>query len=119
MPAMGIYLIASIFSYSPHYLSCFNDPVLDRKQSSKIVADSNIDWGQNRSTLDRFLARYPDYIFEPEGPVAGVIVVGVNVLTGVLGEPESFRWLRESFEPVDHLNYTYLIYELSAADLNK
>ena len=70
-------------------------------------------------TLDQFLARNPDYVFEPEGPVAGVVVVGANALTGVLSGPETFRWLRESFEPADHLNYTYLIYELTASDLNK
>ena len=119
LPVMGIYLIASVFSYFPHYLSYFNELVVDRKRAYKLVADSNIDWGQNRATLDQFLARNPDYVFEPEGPIAGVVVVGVNALTGVLSGPETFRWLRESFEPVDHLNYTYLIYELTASDLNK
>ena len=119
LPVIGIYLVASVLSYFPHYLSYFNELVVDRKQAYKVLADSNNDWGQNQATLGQFLAKNPDYVFEPEGPVPGFVVVGVNALTGVLGGPDQFRWLREAFEPVDHLNYTYLIYELSASDLGK
>ncbi len=119
LPLIGLYLVASVLSYFPHYLSYFNELVLDRKQAYKVLADSNNDWGQNQSTLGQFMAKNPDYIFEPEGPVPGVVVVGVNALTGVLGGPDKFRWLRESMDPVDHLAYTYLIYELAASDLGK
>jgi hypothetical protein len=115
--AAGVYLAASVVSYFPHYLSYFNALVPDRKQAYRILADSNLDWGQNRAELAVFLETHPDYVFEPETPTAGFVVVGVNRLTGVLGDPETFRWLREGFMPVAHLDYTYLIYDVSPSDL--
>jgi ATP synthase F1 gamma subunit len=60
-----LYLLASVLSYFPHYLSYFNELVLDRKNAYRILADSNIDWGQNRWYLREFQAQHPDYIFEP------------------------------------------------------
>lgn len=119
LPLMGIYLVASVLSYFPHYLSYFNELVIDRKLAYKLLADSNIDWGQNQAELGQYLKDHPDYLFEPDRPTPGTIVVGVNALTGVLAGPEKYEWLRESFEPVGHFKYTYLIYEVSSSDLSK
>jgi 4-amino-4-deoxy-L-arabinose transferase-like glycosyltransferase len=116
---LALYLIGSVASYFPHYLSYFNELVPDRKQAYRLLADSNLDWGQNRAELAEFLSEHPDYIFEPDEPTAGVIVVGANELVGVLGDPERYSWLRENFKPDGHLDYTYLIFEISQSDLLK
>ena len=113
----GVYLVVSVASYFPHYLSYFNELVPDRKQAYRILSDSNIDWGQNRAELTEFLAANPDYAFEPEDPTSGPVIVGVNALTGVLEDLSTFKWLRENFTPVGHLDYTYLIYDISPSDL--
>lgn len=114
---LGIYLVASVASYYPHYLSYFNELILDRRQAYKVLADSNLDWGQNKAAINEFLQQHPEYIFEPSEPTTGLIIVGINSLTGVLGGPESFAWLRDNFEPIGHLYYTYLIFDISYADL--
>jgi len=80
----GIYLVVSVLSYFPHYLSYFNELILDRTRTFRVLADSNIDWGQNKAVLDEFLEEHPEYIFEPNEPTSGLILVGVNELTGVL-----------------------------------
>ena len=49
---------------------------------------------------------------------SGRIVVSVNRLVGVY-EPEEYKWLRENFEPVDSIAYSYLIYDVSFEDLKK
>jgi len=109
---LGMYLIVSVVSYYPHYLSYFNELVLDRKQAYKILADSNLDWGQNKAALSDFLSKHHDVIFEPTEVTDGLILVGVNELTGVLGDPKNFAWLRENYDPIDHLCYTYLLFEV-------
>lgn len=114
---LGVFLVVSVVSYFPHYLSYFNELVPDRKQAYRIISDSNIDWGQNRAELTEFLAANPDYAFEPEDPTSGPVIVGVNALTGVLEDLSTFKWLRENFTPVGHLDYTYLIYDISPSDL--
>ena len=114
----GIYLVVSVLSYFPFYLSYFNELVLDRTQSYRILADSNIDWGQNKAELTEFLSQHPDYSFEPTVPTAGTVVVGVNELIGVVGKPEDFQWLRERFKPVGNFRYSYLIYNISPSEIN-
>lgn len=112
MAGLAAYLVVSVASYFPHYLSYFNELVPDRKLAYRILADSNLDWGQNRSQLAAFLDENPEVIFEPEGPMAGSVMVGVNELTGVLGGPQRYQWLREGYLPVGQLDYTYLIYDI-------
>lgn len=114
------YLTISVFSYYPHYLSYFNEFVWDRKTSYKYLADSNLDWGQNLNYLDQYLANHPDANYEPSGVMSGQkIIVTVNDLVGVHADSEEYKWLRENFEPVGTIAYSYLIYNVSSNDLAK
>ena len=45
----------------------------------KILADSNLDWGQNWHYLQRYLRAHPEAKIEPGRPVDGRIVVGANL----------------------------------------
>lgn len=114
------YLVASVLSYFPYYLSYFNELVWDRKAAYRILADSNVDWGQCGWYLDRYKEDHPAAIVEPDGPTAGRVVVGVNLLTGIFpvldGRPagaEKYRWLRDNFAPVDHVAHCYLVFEVT------
>ena len=108
-----IYLIISVLSYFPHYLSYFNELVWDRRQAYKILADSNIDWGQNKIYLNKYTSENPHVHINPESPVSGTVVVSVNHLVGVTTtDPDKYRWLRDNFNPVGHIGYSYLIYDI-------
>ena len=54
------YLLISNLSYFPHYISYFNELLVDRKMGYTILADSNLDWGQNWIYLEKYLERNPD-----------------------------------------------------------
>jgi hypothetical protein len=113
--ALGIllgYQIVSVLSYCPHFLSYFNELVPDRKMAYKILADSNLDWGQSQWYLGRYRALHPEAIVSPPSPVAGTIVVSVNDVVGI-GDPDAYRWLRENFKPTETIAYSYLVYEVS------
>lgn len=128
------YQTISVLSYFPHYIPYFNELVWDRKQAYRILADSNIDWGQDRKYLERYLKQHPDAFVEktewrmkrlrerfernhlkPQFPDSGKIIVSVNNLVGI-HDPERYRWLRENYKPVDHIGYSYLIFEISPGD---
>lgn len=109
----------SVLSYYPHFLPYFNELVWDRTQAYKILADSNLDWGQHVWYFQQYMAAHPEVIVEPAEPTAGTILVGVNVLTGVAYGPEKFRWLRENFKPVGHVAYSVLVFKVSPADLER
>jgi 4-amino-4-deoxy-L-arabinose transferase-like glycosyltransferase len=108
-----IYLVVSVLSYHPHYLSYFNEFVVDRKKAYKILADSNVDWRQNGFYFDKYLEKHPDIYVNPESSVSGRIIVNVNNLVGVTCSPVKYEWLRECCEPVDHVGYSFLIYDTS------
>jgi hypothetical protein len=107
-----------VLSYYPHFLAYFNELVPDRTQTYRILADSNLDWGQYGDYLEEYRAREPGSVWEPERPVAGTILVRVNMLVGVLGDPERFRWLRERFQPVGHVAHGILVYRVTPAELS-
>lgn len=115
--ALAAYLIVSTLSYFPHFIPYFNEFLTDRRQAYKILADSNLDWGQDEYILEDFLASHPDAVYNPEAPTSGLIVASVNELVGVLKKPEKYTWLRENFEPDETLAYTYLVYHISTEEL--
>ena len=102
----------STLSYYPHFISYFNEFVPDRKLAYRHLADSNLDWRGNEWYLAEYVRRHPGVIVDPRKPHAGRIVVPVNALVGVNRRPEEYRWLREHFTPVDHIAYSYLVYDV-------
>ena len=107
-----IWAAASTLSYYPHFISYFNEFVPDRKLAYRHLADSNLDWRGNEWYLTEYIRRHPGVIVDPRKPQAGRIVVAVNALVGVNRPPEEYRWLREHFTPVDHIAYSYLVYDV-------
>jgi hypothetical protein len=106
------WVAASTLSYYPHFISYFNEFVLDRKLAYRRLADSNLDWRGNQWYLVDYIRRHPGTIVDPRKPQAGRIVVPVNALVGVNRDPEEYRWLREHFVPVDHIAYSFLVYDV-------
>jgi len=135
------YLLISNLSYFPHYLSYFNELLVDRKLAYTILADSNLDWGQNKIYLIEYLKNKPDVmytsfikksikkinkinnvelpnqIFDPETPNSGTVVISANELVGITGNPKPYQWIRENLRPVDHIGYNYLVFKIQPQDL--
>jgi Dolichyl-phosphate-mannose-protein mannosyltransferase len=107
-----LWAAASALSYYPHFISYFNEFVPDRKLAYRHLADSNVDWRGNEWYLIEYIRRHPGVIVDPRKPQAGRIVVPVNALVGVNRKPEEYRWLREHFTPVDHIAYSFLVYDV-------
>ena len=110
-------VVVSMLSYYPHFLAYFNELVPDRTQAYRILADSNLDWGQYGNYLEEYRAREPGSVFEPDKPVAGTILVRANMLVGILGDPNRYRWLREHFRPVGHIAHGILVYRVTPEEL--
>jgi hypothetical protein len=87
---LAVYLLISVFSYFPHYISYFNELVPDRRMAYQILADSNLDWDQSRWYLGKYLEAHPKAKYDPEMPVTGTVVVGVNDLVGIKAYPGTY-----------------------------
>ena len=116
---LAVYYVISVLSYTPHYLSYFNEFIGARKNAYKFLADSNIDWGENDWYLQKYLEKHPNAIVNPNTPTTGKIIVNVNQLTGVTIAPEHYAWLRNHYKPVGHIAYSYLIFDVPLEDKDK
>jgi hypothetical protein len=118
--ALGAYLLISVLSYFPHYIPYFNEFIWDRKTAYKYLADSNIDWEQSKQYLREYQKVHPEAIVSPQYKImSGLIVVNANDLVGVTVKPEMYQWLRENFEPIDTIAYSYLVYEITPDQINR
>ena len=107
------YLVISVLSYFPYYLTYFNEIVWDKTQTYKYLADSNIDWGQNQNELAAYLASHPAAVYDEPRIQPGELVVGVNKLVGISRRPYEYEWLRQNFEPSRTLAYNYMVYDIT------
>lgn len=119
--ALGLFLVASVFRSYPNYLAYFNEIIGDRKQAYKYLADSNLDWGQDALLLEQYRREHRKVLKAPEvpGPVTETVTyyVSVNRLVGVINGPEPYRWLRENFDPDQMVGDSYLLYEITPAQM--
>lgn len=104
--------MVSVFSYFPYYVPYFNEFVWNRTNAYKYLADSNLDWGQGRKELEKYLMDNPDVSYPTRFVRAGTFVVGANDLVGIK-DPDVYAWLRENFRPVGNVAYSYLIFEIT------
>jgi hypothetical protein len=109
---LAVWVAASALSYYPNFISYFNEFVPDRKLAYRHLADSNLDWRGDYWYLSDYIRHHPGVIVDPRKPQAGRILVPVNALVGVNRDPEEYRWLREHFVPVDHIAYSFLVYDV-------
>jgi hypothetical protein len=117
---LGVYLLVSVLSYYPHYIPYFNELIWDRKSAYQYLADSNIDWEQSKEYLKQYKEEHPEAIISPRNKITyGLLVVNANDLVGVTEKPEMYQWLRENFQPVDTLVYSYLIYQITPEQIQE
>lgn len=117
--------------YAPGYLSYF-DPFVPSHSSYRLLADSNVDWGQGLLSLREYQRRHPGdrvwlayfgsvdpalygIMFRPlpeNQRVAGTVVVSATDLAGeYLKNPDGYKWLLQypRVEVLDHCLYVFQI----------
>lgn len=110
---------ASVAIY-PHYLAYFNSFAGGPINGWRYLADSNLDWGQDKAAAQHgYVNRSAiPVIKKPAGPTAGRILIDVNSLVGLKPQgAERYRWLRENFAPIDHIGYSWHVYDVDEATL--
>jgi 4-amino-4-deoxy-L-arabinose transferase-like glycosyltransferase len=142
LAALLTFYALGTFRQMPHFLAYFNEIVGGSTQGYRFLGDSNIDWGQDLGQLAEYAqdveagGLYISYFgpsdpayygldapplfdeagtptgFAPANPAPGRYAISVNHLQGATPEePDLFDWFRDR-EPLDHLGYSILIYEV-------
>ena len=104
--------------YLGNPLSFTNAAVQPKRLAFRVLADSNLDWGQNRDKIAGWMAQrgIPAPQLDPLHVLPGTNVITLNALTGAgVFDFERHRWLRENAEPIEHLGHTYLVFDIDDA----
>lgn len=112
------WLFLSSLSYFPHFVSYFNELVADKTKTYKYLADSNLDFGGKGWYIEQYLKKHPGAKLQPSQPTTGRVIVNVNELVGVM-YPWKYEWIRENFTPVDHVAYSFFVFDITQEDLQK
>jgi hypothetical protein len=111
------YSVFSFYYYYPNILSYTNELVMDKKNAYKIMADSNLDFGQGEFAVEEFLRKNTSVQRAGNTPAAGKFVIGINDYLD-LNRTGKFNWLK-TFKPAGHVNFCYLYFDIKAAELNQ
>jgi len=114
---IGWFAVGSIIIH-PHYLAYFNEFIGGPKNGYKYLADSNIDWGQDRFLVIKFLQNNPDVIMNPIEPSTGRFLINANNLNDVFAIQEKHKWLK-LFNPIGNIGYSWLLYDVKQDDYKK
>jgi hypothetical protein len=109
-----VWLGVSTFSYYPNLIPYMNEWVTDRRLSYKIVADSNLDWGQDMGTVLDFLKHNPDVVLDPDQPVSGRILVGADRLVGVSPKDKGPLTWALRYQPAAQVGYAHFLFNIPA-----
>jgi hypothetical protein len=90
-------------------LAFTNAAVWPKRSVWRLIAGSDVDYGQDRERIRRWLgkARAAQTKLNPAHILPGHNTINLNAFVG-LGDPERYRWLRENLPPSGHIGYTHL-----------
>jgi hypothetical protein len=117
LAVLVLWLAVSVGSYYPNMIPYMNEWVHDPRLSYKVLADSNLDWGQDTAVVDEFMRTNPDVILDPPAPRAGRILVRANRLTGVGRWSPSLNYLAQHYKPVAQVGYAHFLFVVPAKDM--
>ena len=108
--------LAEGLAYLGNPISFSNSFVWPKRDAYRLMADSNLDWGQNDDDLPALLAGHgaAHTLLNPLHLLPGRNTFRVNDVAGV-ADFEQHRWLREHVEPVAQIGHTYLRFDIDPA----
>jgi hypothetical protein len=109
IPLLAVYSLAGFYFYYPNLISYSNEFIVNKKNAYKIMADSNLDFGQSQDYLQQYLKEHPEVKIVPKTPAKGKFAIGINDYLGLTNKNE-YRWA-STLKPVDHINHCYLVLE--------
>jgi 4-amino-4-deoxy-L-arabinose transferase-like glycosyltransferase len=138
--SLFIAYLVSTLAIAPHFLAYFNEFVGPRN-GYKVLADSNLDWGQDLPALARYLDSRPVYLsyfgqadpqyyginarrlpgwpppigvapFSPADPAPGLYAISASNFVGAqLDQPNTYAYFHNLI-PLAVINYSIFVYEV-------
>ena len=112
LAGLVLWLGLSTFSYYPNMIPYMNEWVTDRRLSYRILADSNLDWGQDRGAVVQFLQNNPDVVLDPDQPVSGRVLISADRLVGITPKDTGPMTWALRYRPVAQVGYAHFLFNI-------
>jgi 4-amino-4-deoxy-L-arabinose transferase-like glycosyltransferase len=116
VPVVLTLALIELAPYTRDPLAFTNTLIPDKRLAYRVVADSNLLWGQTRDRVTAWLRRHPGVRHNPRRLGLGTNVLDANWLSGVW-RPDRFPCARARFTPDRHLYFTHLVFDIDLARL--
>jgi 4-amino-4-deoxy-L-arabinose transferase-like glycosyltransferase len=110
-----VYSLATYYFFYPNLISYSNEMIPIKKDAYKVMADSNLDFGQGWYAVDKYLDAHPDVHLMGGTPEEGKFVIGVNYYLDLKGKND-FYWVH-NLKPMAQINHCFLLFYVTAADI--
>jgi hypothetical protein len=102
-----IYTLATYYYFFPNLISYSNELIPIKRDAYKVMADSNLDFGQGWNRLEKYLKAHPDVRIIGTKPEQGKFVIGVNDYLDLKGD-HKYLWLYD-VKPDKQINHCFLL----------
>ena len=102
-----IYSLATYYYFFPNLISYSNELIPVKKNAYKVMADSNLDFGQGWHSLRKYLAEHPDVHIVPSVSKPGKFVIGVNDYLDLKGD-HRYSWVY-AIDPDGQIDHCFLL----------
>ena len=122
-PVLALVVLSAVAenaAYLGNSLAFTNAAVWPKRDVYRLLADSNVDYGQNHEKMAAWFAanRAPHRHLDPVHLLPGENILSFDQATGARGYPRH-EWLREHLRPTRHFRHTYLFFEVESDDFER
>lgn len=104
------YSLATFYYFFPNLISYSNEFIPIKKNAYKVMADSNIDFGQGWYALERYLKEHTDVQIITPDSKPGIFVIGINDYLDLKGN-QQYSWIY-NVKPDDQINHCFLLFRI-------
>jgi phenylacetate-coenzyme A ligase PaaK-like adenylate-forming protein len=107
-------VLAENAAYLGNSLAFTSAAVQPKREAFRLLADSNIDYGQNREKMEAWFRerKSPTSHLDPVHILPGENILAFNLASGAT-DFSRHAWLREHLRPNGHFRHTYLFFDVS------
>jgi len=108
-PVLIVYSLATYYYFFPNLISYSNELIPVKRNAYKVMADSNLDFGQGVYALEKYLNSHPDVYVADTTTGGGKFAVRVNDYLNLKND-NKYPGLY-NLKPIGHINHCFLLFD--------
>ena len=107
---VAVYSMITYYYFFPNLISYSNEFIPIKKNAYKVMADSNLDFGQGWYSLEKYLKSHPDVHIIGDKPMPGKFVIGVSDYLDLKND-HKYYWIY-GLKPSRQINHCFLVFDV-------